>query len=1058
MSAGLIGRRHQRARLHGQITRTTDSHGGLVLVVGEAGIGKTSLVTWAAAEARRAGALVLSGFCWGSESAPGYWPWVQVLRALQRSTTSEEWAELLRSAGGGIPALLGDRPEVTREGFPLHDAVTSALVSASQRRPVVVVLDDLHWADPASLRLLEFVAQHSATERLLLVGTYRDAEVEAAEHELRAILLRMSSRATTAALTGLAEDEVRSLMERICGAEPDPDLVMEVHYRTGGNPFFVEQTTRLWQSAGPLDAVAPGVRDAVRRRASLLPRPVLTLLEWAAVLGHEFDRDVLVHLVAMPAGNVDRLVQQAATARFLTDRGTGRLSFVHDLVRETIYGDIDDVGHRHAAVLDGVTQAPVLSAHLTPAELAHHATLAGRHIDPGRATDLLVAAARDAIARLATEEAAGHYRRALERARASDGRRHVRAALDLADHLHHVGEPDQAWVALDEAASAARAQNDPILLARTALVVHGAGNRDAGRGPATDLLQAAHDALTGSTAAAGAAADPDRLAAGLIERLAALAEGGDDDALMAGLWARYQATWGLGTAAARVELSREMTMLGRRGHDLELLHFGASLGWVSRLELGDETCLDAYRDFLASAEGGGDVLGSFTASVDQSVFGVFSGAFDVADGHLKRAVDTVDEDQFVEFGHKAAHLQWALRLLRGDLDEPTSLHDTLAAEGHPHPHLPAAVAALELGDVKAAVAHLAEDPGPHPRDHAPFAWRCRAAVAAATGNAEECERVRVELTPHRGQWLVSLYGWDISGPVDYWLALVGAAQGRGSDAISGFIAARDAADRLGARPWSVLARLGLARALAARGRDGDDGRAAAVAEDAAERAAALGMRRCAAQAAGLRDGLPPGPRRTDPPAPLPDPPTPGRVAGEFRRDGATWVLGFAGRRVHVPPAKGLDDLHRLIGRPGADVPVTSLLHPEGGAEVIAAARLGGDPVLDDEAKARYRRRLEQLDEALDRASLHSDDRARADLTAEREALLGHLRSAAGLGGRTRRLGDASERARKTVSARIRDALRRLDEAHPQLAAHLRASVTTGIRCRYDPRERVDWSL
>jgi hypothetical protein len=185
---------------------------------------------------------------------------------------------------------------------------------------------------------------------------------------------------------------------------------------------------------------------------------------------------------------------------------------------------------------------------------------------------------------------------------------------------------------------------------------------------------------------------------------------------------------------------------------------------------------------------------------------------------------------------------------------------------------------------------------------------------------------------------------------------------------------------------------------------------------------------------------------------------PATSAYEFRRDGAVWCLGYAGRTIHFPDVKGLRDLHALLALPGRPVPAVHLLNPAGGAEVVAASRLGGDPVLDDEAKARYKRRLGQLDEEIDRATVRGDARGSAALDRERGALLAELRAAAGLGGRTRRLGDDAERARKTVTARIRDTLRKLDERHPDLAAHLRETVSTGATCMYSPAQPLRWRL
>lgn len=162
--------------------------------------------------------------------------------------------------------------------------------------------------------------------------------------------------------------------------------------------------------------------------------------------------------------------------------------------------------------------------------------------------------------------------------------------------------------------------------------------------------------------------------------------------------------------------------------------------------------------------------------------------------------------------------------------------------------------------------------------------------------------------------------------------------------------------------------------------------------------------------------------------------------------------------VHLPDAKGLHDLHLLLSRPGTDVPAVELLDPAAGPELVAARRMGADPVLDDEAKARYRRHLARLDEEIDRAAARDDDRKVSKLDAERGALLDELRAAAGLAGRSRRLGDEAERARKTVTARIRDTLRKLDDRHPELASHLRDSVSTGTTCRYLPPGPMPWRL
>jgi hypothetical protein len=295
-----------------------------------------------------------------------------------------------------------------------------------------------------------------------------------------------------------------------------------------------------------------------------------------------------------------------------------------------------------------------------------------------------------------------------------------------------------------------------------------------------------------------------------------------------------------------------------------------------------------------------------------------------------------------------------------------------------------------------------------------------------------------------------LFGCDLSGPVDHWLGVIDAADRRWDDAVAWFTAARDAADRMGSRPWSLFVRVALVDALRARGRPGDAATADAIRVTARDEARELDLPQVLARLAEDT----PGGRST----PAPTGPVPTSPAYEFRRDGAVWRLTYQGATVHLPDAKGLHDLRMLLGRPGVDVPAVELLDPAAGPELAAARRMGGDEVLDEEARNRYRQHLTRLDDEIDRAAGRGDASKVAALDAERGALIAQLRSAAGLAGRTRRLGDEAERARKTVTARIRDTLRRLDERHPPLAEHLRETVSTGAACRYLPAAPVPWRL
>ncbi|MFF8500430.1 ATP-binding protein [Streptomyces anulatus] len=1311
MTPALFGRDHPAGVLRSEIARATDSHGGLVLVTGEAGIGKSTLVTDAAHEARRRGALVVGGSCWDSDNTPGYWPWVQILRGLRRSATAAEWAAAQEASDGRLAVLLGDPVRVAMggtdgpgpstltggapasagapgsagvrggepgaeagtgppggpgaeagtgppgggspegaEAFGLFDAVTTALVTVSQSRPLVVVLDDLHSSDPASLRLLEFAAQHAWFERLLLIGTYRDVEVDAPGHPLQQLILPLVSRAaTTLTLTGLGRDEVGALMTVTTGREPSPRLIDEVHRRTGGNPFFVEQTARLWHSGSPVSTIPPGVREAVRQRLALLPEPVVSLLTSAALLGREFRRQVLAVVHGSPAAHVDRLLEPAVVARVVVPRPSGQYAFSHDLLRETLYASLGEAEARgrHAAAVRSLDAHGGLGDAVRPGALARHAHLAGSALDRDRRIDLLLAAARDASGRLANEEAVGHYRRALAVAsgapgetggpggpgtsagpegpgrpgeqreshggasggvppcgpgtagapgtadgtgaahgtgtadgtgaaggtgttdgtgtadtegRGPDLRRAVLIGLDLSGELRHAGETAEAQRLLDRSVALARELDEPELLARVAITLYRDGSLGSRDVPTMGLLAEAHHRITGKEGQESLS--DDRLAQELAIHIMALArDGSDDEALAFSLWARHDSVWGLGSAMERLELTEEMTVVGRRTQHQDMELHATSMRWVALLELGDPAFLDQFRAFVRLAELTELPRFALGIAVDTSLIAALQGRFAEATTALEDDALDPEHNDHAAFGFMGHHLHWALHLLQGHFAEAEETLGELPGAGYPYPGLLEAVTAVEQGDATPALRLIAEQSdraAPYPRAFMPLWLRLLAQTAAITGDPRLITRAEDELTPYTGQWIVSLYGCDIGGPVDLWLGMLAAARDDQDAAVAALTEAAASSDRLGARPWAVRARLCLARSLLARagvagagvagagvaraegagpgpgagagavraggaGDSGDAGQARRLLGEVAREADELAMTHVEAEVIALRTAPPstadptatattaaaadastvPRPDASDPAVPDPAAPSPaafwaqgpgaapgrgtarpseaaqagapagsstgafgGASAGaravpsaEFRRNGPVWQLRWDGVTVHVPDAKGLRDLHSLLGLPGADVPAVQLLAPEGGNLVVAAAgQLGGDPVLDEEAKRRYKEHLARLDAEIDRAAARDDAQGVAKYDRERQALLDQLRSAAGLGGRTRRLGDQTERARKTVTARIRDTLRKLDTLHPALAAHLKASVTTGTTCAYRPEHSPDWRL
>lgn len=1060
--ASLIGRAHSLHVLDNHVTRTRASHGGLLFLTGEPGIGKTSLARYAAQEAARQNMCVLRGSCRDGGAAPGFWPWVQVVRGLRRGPADPEWDRATADTDRVLATLSGQGAAEGLDRFHLCDLVTTLLCAASRVRPVLVVLEDLHWVDPASLELLEFTAQYTWFERLLVLGTYREEETRNADDPSGAPGSVLSAKATTLRLTGLDVGQVGELFGRTVGRPPEAGLAEEVHRRTGGNPFFVEETARLWSAGRPLSALSPGVRAVVRHRLSPLTEPTLRVLGVASVLGQRFASSVLARAAGISETDVDRLLTEAADAHLVAAAGGGDLVFVHDLIRETLYRALDATHRRrlHAAAVRALLAGGATAPRAHPADLAHHAHHARDELDADEAVEVLVTAARDAANRLAHEEAVTHYGRALDRLGRGRPRLGVPLALDLGLALQLAGEHDRSWVVFEDAAERAREHGDATLLGRVALTLCEADVRGDTTGLKDRALRAAHAALLrpspdgeglSGTGAADATVEVARSVAASARRV------GDDDALHVALWVGGQALWGPGTTRERAGSTAELMEVSRRRGDRWMEHIAMSLRWVALLELGDPAFLRHLHGLVEVARHSGSPRMRLTSAIDRSVVHTFTGRFAEAE-RLLAEVAELSGPHANYHQYFRGHHRWATALLRGGPDEMTAVHRDLRRTDHPQADLLESITALELG----------HPPPNHPlplptgvpgevagdtvweRAVAPLRLRHDAQSAAASRDPDRCEVARTALEAYRGQWLISLLGWDVSGPALLWAGVLDAAQERWDAAVRELTEARRTADRLHARPWSLRAGVELGAALLARGAPGDRDTAVGLLRGAESQARRLGMLHLAERA-----------RRTSPAVPAARRPETAAgsegYADEFTRTGTVWRLRYAGRTVHVPDAKGLRDLHCLLSRPGTPVPAVWLLAPDGGA-LVAAQALGGDPVLDDAAKSRYRRRLELLDEEIDRAS-QAGDRCRVTaFEGERAALLAELRRAVGLGGRTRRLGDAGERARKNVTARIKDTLRRLDGLHPELAAHLRATVSTGTACCYTPDREIRWRL
>jgi DNA-binding SARP family transcriptional activator len=427
----MVGRECEIAELLGALESACKGSGGLALIGGEPGIGKTRLAEELVAHAGLRGMRVLWGRCDQSDAVPAYWPWIQALRDFDGARESEperggEFARLVATeATRG--SLTDPRPEQGR--FRLFDALTTFLRRAGRERPILLVLDDLHEADLTSLQLLRHVARESAHMPLLIVCTYRDVELTP-EHPLATMLgdLVREPLRVRVALAGLDREEVARFVQATSGVAPTAAVVELLHHETEGNPFFLKECTLMLDSERTRHSLRTGrltvpdnVRDAVARRLAKLSPECRETLEAAAIIGHAFDASLLRRITRASGARLLDLLNDALSARIIRrDESTpDAYSFWHGLIRQSLYDGM--TARRRTSLHRRIAECIELLANAGryAPELAYHygeAALAGG--DTEKAIRYALAAGDDALAVYAWDQALRHWdaaRRLLER-------------------------------------------------------------------------------------------------------------------------------------------------------------------------------------------------------------------------------------------------------------------------------------------------------------------------------------------------------------------------------------------------------------------------------------------------------------------------------------------------------------------------------------------------------------------------------------------------------------------------------------------------------------------
>jgi DNA-binding SARP family transcriptional activator/tetratricopeptide (TPR) repeat protein len=453
-SAAFVGRERELDRLRRAWRDTASGRRRVVLVSGGPGIGKTRLSSELAREAH-AGGTVLYAAC-EDQMLVSYQPFVEALRHYVRSTPGETAGGLGPGASelaSLIPELARDQPgpadgsapdDLETRRYLMFEAVSSLLTTAASRAPLLLVLDDLHWADRSTLLLLRHVvrAQHEAA--MLILGTYRDTDVGAGHPLLDLVAdLRRDGSLERVSLAGLGSPEVEALIESHAGESVSSALVETVHAETAGNPFFVEEVVRHLMETGGVDVVPEhigvpeGVKEVVALRVNRLSETCRDVLTNAAVLGREFPFSVLAPMTGIGRDGVIDALEEAVGARLVEEEpshGEPMYAFVHALVRETLYGALSGPRRQrmHAAAAAAIEATGMFDADARIAALALHYRLAGTAADPVTAIQYSLQAGERARQLFAWDEALTHWDGAVGLMERTDGSAAERARMLVA--------------------------------------------------------------------------------------------------------------------------------------------------------------------------------------------------------------------------------------------------------------------------------------------------------------------------------------------------------------------------------------------------------------------------------------------------------------------------------------------------------------------------------------------------------------------------------------------------------------------------------------------------
>ncbi len=871
-SITLLGRRSELTALIEAIESAFGGAGSVWFVHGEAGIGKTSLATAAIRHAAGRGAVTAVATSWDHGGAAPFWPWARLLRSIVAThsrdlapATTTEVTQLAEELSGAQPLTESDRLE-------LFDAVVTTLRVIATDRPVVVLLDDLHAADLATLLLLRFVAQAIADAPIVLFGTYRPAELRARSELGDAAITHLDDAARlggSIGLDGLGGGDVAELVAGVIGERSPDDVAGRIHELTRGNPLFVRHLAPSMiaaEAADPID-VPDGIRSALDARLRWVDDSERSVLRIAALVGLEANLELVEALLSseLPADDRRPMTERLATAVALefVEVHDDAIRFAHPLLREVLVDEIDVVERflHHGRLADLLAERP---GHDSPDEVAHHLLCAGveRAVEAARAC---ASAGDQAVTRLAFEDAIEHLRRGLHSLdRVDSSSESMRLRFDLLVALGRTcwraGRRPECDETFETAWMVATELDDPEALALASLgggfskafsVVYPNERVERVRtvlgliGPERSSMRS----LLLSKLASELVGHPDpTLARDAAVEALDIAREVDDDRCIGEALAAVMATDLGPDRGDRASKADEILAIARRCNDRGFA-VQARFQLVGALvEHGDRTALDAvvaaqHREVNELAEPGFLRHDVWFRAMLATVDGDLPAAERLIDEGLAAAALADDPDGAIVWGGQLGVIRW----MQGRVDELEPLYRDMAASSS-EPVWPAILAWLwsrhGLGEAARGmldrVAAVGLDAVPLDR-HWLLTMATVAEASARSGSLELAAEVHQRLLPYHDRMVPIAMGISYWGTVARPLAFVELALGRPDAAIDRLEGAVISTAQFGALPWMAEAQLDLAEALLEHRRLDSDSRVGELVAEAAALATRLGL-------------------------------------------------------------------------------------------------------------------------------------------------------------------------------------------------------------------------